>query len=93
MTRSLHSQSSTLSELDAHCLGVCPCPFQEEEEGVAATFCGRTNKNIKNKSIQSRLDRIYIKILRNTLKVHFYGLTGTLTQPSDHFGVFSQIDI
>ena len=57
-----------------------------------ATYCGRTNKHIKNTSIQSRLDRIYVKIKRNSLKVHFYGLTGTFTQPSDHFGVFSQIE-
>jgi endonuclease/exonuclease/phosphatase family metal-dependent hydrolase len=39
------------------------------------------------------LDRIYVKIKRNSLKVHFYGLTGTFTQPSDHFGVFAQIEI
>jgi len=58
----------------------------------SATYCGRTNKHIKNTSIQSRLDRIYVKIKRNSLKVHFYGLTGTFTQPSDHFGVFSQIE-
>ena len=58
----------------------------------AATYCGRTNKHIKNKSIQSRLDRIYIKIKRNSLKVHFYGLTGTVTQPSDHYGVFAQLE-
>jgi endonuclease/exonuclease/phosphatase family metal-dependent hydrolase len=59
----------------------------------AATYCGHTNKHIKNKSIQSRLDRIYVKIKRNSLKVHFYGLTGTVTQPSDHYGVFAQIEI
>jgi endonuclease/exonuclease/phosphatase family metal-dependent hydrolase len=59
----------------------------------AATYCGRTNKNVKNKSIQSRLDRIYVKIKRNTMKIHFYGLTGTVTQPSDHYGVFAQIEI
>ena len=58
----------------------------------AATYCGRTNKHVKNKSIQSRLDRIYVKIKRNTLKVHFYGLTGTVTQPSDHYGVFTQLE-
>jgi len=71
---------------ETHCLDICP--FQK-----GATYCGQTNKNIKNKSIQSRLDRIYLKILRNSLKVHFYGLTGTFTQPSDHFGIFSQIEI
>ena len=60
--------------------------------GATATYCGRTNKHVKNKSIQSRLDRIYVKIKRNSLKVHFYGLTGTFTQPSDHFGVFAQIE-
>jgi len=58
-----------------------------------ATYCGHTNKHVKNKSIQSRLDRIYVKIKRNSLKVHFYGLTGTVTQPSDHYGVFAQIEI
>jgi len=83
-----HAQPSI--EIDTHYLGVCP--FQKGTS-AGATYCGRTNKNIKNKSIQSRLDRIYVKILRNSLKVHFYGLTGTFTQPSDHFGVFSQIEI
>lgn len=58
-----------------------------------ATYCGQTNKHIKDKSLQSRLDRIYVKIKRNSLKVHFYGLTGKITQPSDHYGVFSQIEI
>ena len=61
-------------------------------KGVA-TYCGHTNKHVKNKSIQSRLDRIYVKIKRNSLKLHFYGLTGTVTQPSDHYGVFAQIEI
>jgi endonuclease/exonuclease/phosphatase family metal-dependent hydrolase len=88
---------------DVHNLGVCP--FQKEAGGSpflkgawgspflkGATYCGRTNKHVKNKSIQSRLDRIYVKIKRNSLKVHFYGLTGTFTQPSDHFGVFAQIE-
>jgi endonuclease/exonuclease/phosphatase family metal-dependent hydrolase len=70
-----------------HNLGVCPF-----SKGAGATYCGRTNKHVKNKSIQSRLDRIYVKIKRNSLKVHFYGLTGTFTQPSDHFGVFAQIE-
>jgi endonuclease/exonuclease/phosphatase family metal-dependent hydrolase len=92
------------SQPDAHSLGVCPfqkgagvSPFQKGA-GVspfqkgAATYCGRTNKHVKNKSIQSRLDRIYVKIKRNSLKVHFYGLTGTFTQPSDHFGVFAQLE-
>ena len=69
----------------ARCLGVSP--FQK-----GTTYCGGTNKHVKNKSIQSRLDRIYVKIKRNSLKVHFYGLTGTVTQPSDHFGVFTQIE-
>ena len=58
-----------------------------------ATYCGKTNKHVKDKSIQSRLDRIYVKIKRNSLKVHFYGLTGKITQPSDHYGVFSQMEI
>ena len=72
---------------DVHGLGVCPF-----SKGATATYCGKTNKHVKNKSIQSRLDRIYVKIKRNSLKVHFYGLTGTFTQPSDHFGVFAQIE-
>jgi len=83
---------------NAHNLGVCPfskgaggSPFSKGA-GEGATYCGRTNKHVKNNSIQSRLDRIYVKIKRNSLKVHFYGLTGTVTQPSDHFGVFSQIE-
>ena len=80
----------TVSPPDAHSLGVCP--FQKGA-GAGATYCGHTNKNVKYKSIQSRLDRIYVKIKRNSLKVHFYGLTGTITQPSDHYGVFSQIEI
>jgi endonuclease/exonuclease/phosphatase family metal-dependent hydrolase len=66
-------------------------PFQKGA-GAGATYCGLTNKHVKNNSIQSRLDRIYVKIKRNSLKVHFYGLTGTFTQPSDHFGVFAQIE-
>jgi endonuclease/exonuclease/phosphatase family metal-dependent hydrolase len=74
------------AESDVHNLGVSP--FQK-----GATYCGHTNKHVKDKSIQSRLDRIYIKIKRNSLKVHFYRLTGTFTQPSDHFGVFTQIEI
>ncbi len=85
------------SQPDAHSLGVCPfskgagvSPFRKG--AGAATYCGLTNKHVKNKSIQSRLDRIYVKIKRNSLKVHFYGLTGTFTQPSDHFGVFTQIE-
>jgi endonuclease/exonuclease/phosphatase family metal-dependent hydrolase len=89
---------------DVHSLGVCPfskgaggSPFSKGAGGSpfskgAATYCGRTNKHVKNKSIQSRLDRIYVKIKRNTLKVHFYGLTGTITQPSDHYGVFTQLE-
>ena len=83
---------------DVHNLGVCPfskgaggSPFSKGA-GAGATYCGRTNKHVKNKSIQSRLDRIYVKIKRNSLKVHFYGLTGTFTQPSDHFGVFAQLE-
>jgi len=88
---------------DAHSLGVCPfskvagvCPFSKGA-GVSpfskgATYCGRTNQHVKNKSIQSRLDRIYVKIKRNSLKVNFYGLTGTFTQPSDHYGVFAQLE-
>ncbi len=86
----------SISQPDAHSLGVCPfskgagvSPFSK---GAGATYCGHTNKHVKNKSIQSRLDRIYVKIKRNSLKVHFYGLTGTVTQPSDHFGVFAQIE-
>lgn len=70
-----------------HSLGAYPL-----QKG-AATYCGLTNKHVKNKSIQSRLDRIYVKIKRNSLKLHFYGLTGTVTQPSDHYGVFAQIEI
>jgi endonuclease/exonuclease/phosphatase family metal-dependent hydrolase len=73
----------------AHSLGVCPF---SKGAGATATYCGKTNKHVKNKSIQSRLDRIYVKIKRNSLKVHFYGLTGTFNQPSDHFGVFAQIE-
>ena len=97
------SDVHSASPPDVHNLGVCP--FQKEAGGSpflkgawgspflkGATYCGRTNKHVKNKSIQSRLDRIYVKIKRNSLKVHFYGLTGTFTQPSDHFGVFAQIE-
>jgi hypothetical protein len=102
----VHSTSQldvhSTSQLDVHNLGVCP--FSKgagapDSSGLGvspflkgATYCGRTNKHVKNKSIQSRLDRIYVKIKRNSLKVHFYGLTGTFTQPSDHFGVFAQIE-
>jgi endonuclease/exonuclease/phosphatase family metal-dependent hydrolase len=81
--------SKHIIEKDRIGLGICP--FQKGEG--TATYCGKTNKNVKDKSIQSRLDRIYIKIKRNSLKVHFYGITGTITQPSDHYGVFSQIEI
>jgi endonuclease/exonuclease/phosphatase family metal-dependent hydrolase len=85
---------------DVHNLGVCPfskgaggSPFSKGAgAGAGATYCGRTNKHVKDKSIQSRLDRIYVKIKRNSLKVHFYGLTGTVTQPSDHYGVFAQLE-
>ena len=76
---------TSASPPDACSLGVSP--FSK-----GATYCGRTNKHVKNKSIQSRLDRIYVKIKRNSLKIHFYGLTGTFTQPSDHFGVFAQLE-
>jgi len=97
----VHSTSQldvhSTSPPNIHNLGVCPfskgagvSPFSKG--AGAATYCGRTNKHVKNKSIQSRLDRIYVKIKRNSLKVHFYGLTGTFTQPSDHFGVFAQIE-
>jgi endonuclease/exonuclease/phosphatase family metal-dependent hydrolase len=96
------SDVHSTSQLDVHNLGVCP--FSKgagapDSSGLGvspflkgATYCGRTNKHVKNKSIQSRLDRIYVKIKRNSLKVHFYGLTGTFTQPSDHFGIFAQIE-
>jgi endonuclease/exonuclease/phosphatase family metal-dependent hydrolase len=97
--------NTSTSPPDVHNLGVCPfskgavgSPFSKGAvgspflKGAGATYCGRTNKHVKNKSIQSRLDRIYVKIKRNSLKVHFYGLTGTFTQPSDHFGVFAQIE-
>ena len=95
-----NQQDVSASQSDAHSLGVCPfskgagvSPFLKGAgAGAGATYCGRTNKHVKNKSIQSRLDRIYAKIKRNSLKVHFYGLTGTVTQPSDHFGVFAQIE-
>ena len=97
-----NQQDVSASQPDAHSLGVCPfskgagvSPFLKGAgagAGAGATYCGRTNKHVKNKSIQSRLDRIYVKIKRNSLKVHFYGLTGTVTQPSDHFGVFAQIE-
>ena len=97
------SDVHSASPPDVHNLGVCPfskgaggSPFSKGAWGSpflkGATYCGRKNKHVKNKSIQSRLDRIYVKIKRNSLKVHFYGLTGTFTQPSDHFGVFAQID-
>jgi endonuclease/exonuclease/phosphatase family metal-dependent hydrolase len=66
--------------------------LDSEDLGASATYCGQTNKHVKDKSLQSRLDRIYVKIKRNSLKVHFYGLTGKITQPSDHYGVFSQIE-
>ena len=82
-----NQQDVSASHPDAHSLGVCPF-----SKGATATYCGRTNKHVKNKYIQSRLDRIYVKIKRNSLKVHFYGLTGTFTQPSDHFGVFAQLE-
>jgi endonuclease/exonuclease/phosphatase family metal-dependent hydrolase len=95
----------SISQPDSHSLGVCPfskgagvSPFSKGagvspfSKGAGATYCGHTNKHVKNKSIQSRLDRIYVKIKRNSLKVHFYGLTGTVTQPSDHFGVFTQLE-
>jgi endonuclease/exonuclease/phosphatase family metal-dependent hydrolase len=90
------SEDQSSASANNHLIDICsisPCPCPQKKAGAGATYCGRTNKNIKNKSIQSRLDRIYVKILRNSLKVHFYGLTGTFTQPSDHFGVFSQIEI
>jgi endonuclease/exonuclease/phosphatase family metal-dependent hydrolase len=100
-----NQQDVSASQTDAHSLGVCPfskgagvSPFSKGagvspfSKGAGATYCGHTNKHVKNKSIQSRLDRIYVKIKRNSLKVHFYGLTGTVTQPSDHFGVFAQIE-
>ena len=81
------SDVHSTSPPDVHNLGAGVSPFSK-----GATYCGLTNKHVKNKSIQSRLDRIYVKIKRNSLKVHFYGLTGTFTQPSDHFGVFAQIE-
>jgi hypothetical protein len=84
-----HQEISGLGAPDASGLGVCPFL---KGAGAGATYCGRTNKYVKDKSIQSRLDRIYVKIKRNSLKVHFYGLTGTVTQPSDHYGVFTQIE-
>ena len=90
ISRQITHLYSSVFPSDVCSLGVCPFL---KGAGAGATYCGQTNKNIKNKSIQSRLDRIYVKILRNSLKVHFYGLTGTFTQPSDHFGVFSQIEI
>jgi endonuclease/exonuclease/phosphatase family metal-dependent hydrolase len=82
-----NQQDVSASQPDAHSLGVCPF-----SKGAGATYCGLTNKHVKNKSIQSRLDRIYVKIKRNSLKIHFYGLAGTVTQPSDHFGVFTQLE-
>jgi endonuclease/exonuclease/phosphatase family metal-dependent hydrolase len=94
-----HSVASSLAASNASHIhpetsGLEVCPFQKGEGAGAwaATYCGRTNKHVKNNSIQSRLDRIYVKIKRNSLKVHFYGLTGTFTQPSDHFGVFAQLE-
>ena len=94
------SDVHSASPPDVHNLGVCPfskgaggSPFSKGAgAGAGATYCGRTNKHVKDKSIQSRLDRIYVKIKRNSLKVHFYGLTGTVTQPSDHYGVFAQLE-
>jgi endonuclease/exonuclease/phosphatase family metal-dependent hydrolase len=93
------SDVHSTSPPDVHNLGVCPfskgagvCPFSKGAGAGAATYCGLTNKHVKDKSIQSRLDRIYVKIKRNSLKIHFYGLTGTVTQPSDHYGVFAQLE-
>lgn len=54
------------------------------------TYSGKNNKNIKNKYNNSRLDRIYTK---QSYKINQFFLTGTETQPSDHFGVFSNIKI
>jgi len=84
-TSGLAASDASPTHQETSGLGVCP--FVK-----GATYCGRTNKHVKDKSIQSRLDRIYVKIKRNSLKVHFYGLTGTVTQPSDHYGVFTQLE-
>ena len=91
-----HLETST-SQKGAGDLGVSPFQKGAGDLGVSpflkgATYCGQTNKHVKNKSIQSRLDRIYVKIKRNSLKIHFYGLTGIVTQPSDHYGVFARIE-
>jgi endonuclease/exonuclease/phosphatase family metal-dependent hydrolase len=86
------SEFHSVSPPDASSLGVSPFHKGAGAGAGAATYCGRTNKHVKDKSIQSRLDRIYVKIKRNSLKVHFYGLNGTVTQPSDHYGVFTQLE-
>lgn len=52
------------------------------------TYCGKTNKNIRNKRLNSRLDRIYLK---SKERITSFYLMGMETQPSDHYGVFASL--
>lgn len=60
------------------------------------TYSGKTNRNIKNKSHNSRLDRIYLKDFNPKIKSFF--LTGIEPsfndrQPSDHYGIYCSLSI
>jgi len=69
-----------------------------EPEAFRDTYSGRTNKNIKNKKYNSRLDRIYVK--NPEIKISRFFLLGTnasffynnrYTHLSDHYGIYTEL--
>lgn len=62
--------------------------YIERPKAYEYTYSGKTNMHIKNKRMNSRLDRIYLKSQQTITR--FY-LTGEEKQPSDHYGVFATL--
>lgn len=72
-------------------------------EAYRYTYSGRTNRNIKNRSYNSRFDRIYLKTT-TPFKVDSFFLLGTENDvfnttrnqylpPSDHYGVITSLNL
>ena len=66
------------------------------------TYAGETNLNIRNRKLNSRFDRIYLKtdepnriktfLLTGTEATFYYQSKNRKQQPSDHYGVYTEID-
>jgi len=65
------------------------------------TYSGSMNKNIRNKKMNSRVDRIYVKqeykinqfFLLGERGSFYHDLKNQYVPPSDHYGIFSKLQI